>query len=178
MVDLRRCFLWGMVLIYFALRQGLEDLVYNVFSHNLEYINSIPWRARLWYCGNTLAVLSRTEVLVWILSAVGLIAFWRADRMKSFLFAAGWIIASLVGVSAEWILLPALFSTTASRALPDGGGWRRALCRSRFSGNGFLTWCRKTVLSTTLAVLPLVAIYPFLFCAYAGTSGEADLSWK
>ena len=100
---------WGLIAIYFYLRHGLSDLIYNVFTHNLEYIHAIPWSARWQLCLATLASLSRTEALVWILSLAGLAALGLTGRMKWLVFLAGWMVASMVGVSASGYFFPHYF---------------------------------------------------------------------
>ena len=154
--------IWGSIAIYFFLRQGLGDLVDNVFTHNLEYIHTIPWSVRLRFCLHTLATLARTEALVWILSAAGLVAMCLTGRMKCLLFLAGWMVASLVGVGASGYffphyfqqLLPALslMAALGAKALYNAHFWKRNP-----------SWSRAAVVGTLSAILPVVVICPFLF---------------
>jgi hypothetical protein len=153
---------WGFIAIYFFLRQGLGDLVDNVFTHNLEYIHAIPWSVRLRFCLHTLAILARTQALVWILSAAGLIAMCLTGRMKCLLFLAGWMVTSMVGVGASGYffphyfqqLLPALslMAALGAEALYGAHFWKQVPA-----------WSRAAIVGTLSAILSALAIYPFLF---------------
>jgi hypothetical protein len=153
---------WGFIAIYFFLRQGLGDLVNNVFTHNLEYIHTLPWLVRLRFCLHTLTILAQTQALVWILSAAGLIAMCLTGRMKCLLFLAGWMVTSMVGVGASGYffphyfqqLLPALslMAALGAKALYNAHFWKRNP-----------SWSRATVVGALSAILPVVVICPFLF---------------
>jgi hypothetical protein len=153
---------WGLIAIYFSLRQGLGDLVNNVFTHNLEYINAIPWPARLTFCAQTLATLSQTQALVWLLSAAGFIALYLTGRVRLLLFLAGWLVTSLVGMSASGYFFPHYFqqtlpvlsvlATLGAEALSKAHFWKRVPA-----------WGRGAIAGAMLVVLPVVVIYPFIF---------------
>jgi hypothetical protein len=153
---------WGLIAIYFYLHQGLAALVENVLTHNLQYINAVPWPTRLTLCGRTLAILARSQALVWLLAAAGFIALYRAGRMKLLLFLAGWLVTSLMGISASGYFYPhyfqqmlpvlSLLAALGAEALYRAGGWTR-----------FPAWSRGAAVGALLAVLPAIAIYPFLF---------------
>ena len=66
-----------------ALRHGLADLVYNVFTHNLEYVQVMPWSARLTKLARTLGVLARSESVVWLLAAIGFVALGRTKQVEA-----------------------------------------------------------------------------------------------
>jgi 4-amino-4-deoxy-L-arabinose transferase-like glycosyltransferase len=153
---------WGSIAIYFFLRQGLGDLVDNVFTHNLEYLHTIPWRVRLRFCMNTLAILARTQALVWILSAAGLIAMCLTGRMKCLLFLAGWMVTSMVGVGASGYFFPHYF-----QQLLPALSLMAALGAEALYGAHFLkrnpVWSRAAIVSTLSVIMPVVVIYPFLF---------------
>ena len=68
------------------LRHGLHDFIYDVFTHNLEYIKTIPWPVRLNYCIGTLKTLSGSQMLVWIFSAIGFVMLSYPNRLKYFCF--------------------------------------------------------------------------------------------
>src|SRR4029077_8390916 len=70
----------GIIGFYFWTRHGLSQLVDNVFTHNLEYIAAMTWSDRLHFCSETVGSLTRAETLVWIFSAVGLIALIVAGK--------------------------------------------------------------------------------------------------
>src|ERR1051326_5470585 len=62
---------WGVIGGYFHSRGGLKDLIYNVLTHNLEYVHAMPWKFRLKLCQQTLTELSKTEWLGWMLAIAG-----------------------------------------------------------------------------------------------------------
>jgi hypothetical protein len=154
--------IWGGISAYFFLRHGLADLVYNVFTHNLEYIHAIPWSRRLAYCRETLAALWPAQGPVWIFSAACFVALFAARRIKWLLFLAGWMVTSMIGVSASGYffphyfqqLLPVLSVTGAlgAEALDNAGFWKK--CPA---------WIRHTLLGGLIVIPPVIVIYPFLF---------------
>jgi hypothetical protein len=153
---------WGLIAIYFSLRHGLGDLVYNVFTHNLEYIHVIPWWVRLKFCLHTLTTLSQTQTLVWILSAVGFIALYMTRRMRLLLFLGGWMVTSMVGVSASGYFFPhyfqqmlpvlSLMAVLGAEALYGVYFWRM-----------IPAWSRGVMVGAMLIILPVIVIYPFIF---------------
>jgi len=154
--------IWGLIAIYFSLHRALGDLIYNVFTHNLEYISAIPWSVRLRYCMSTLATLSRTQALVWMLSVAGLVALLGTGRKTVFLFLAGWTATSMLGVSASGYFFPHYFQQMIPVLSVTTALGAKALHDARFWGM-LPYWRRKTVLAILLAALPVIGIYPFLF---------------
>jgi hypothetical protein len=153
---------WSIIIAYFFVRHGLTDLVYNVFTHNLEYIHAISWSQRLYYWRHTLATLGPALPLVGIFSAASFVALLAAGRMKLLLFLAGWMVSSLIGVCASGYffphyfqqLLPALSVTAAlgAEALDDAGFSRK-----------IPAWIRRSTLVALIVVLPVIVICPFIF---------------
>jgi 4-amino-4-deoxy-L-arabinose transferase-like glycosyltransferase len=150
----------GIVGVYFWTRHGLSELTDNVFTHNLEYIGAMTWSDRLQFCAETVARLARTETLVWVFSAAGLIALVVAGRGKWFAFLTGWLITSMIGVSVSGYFFPHYFQ----QLLPPlaliavfGAQWLSELrpWRSR--------WISQMVFGLLLVVLPLKTLWPFWF---------------
>jgi hypothetical protein len=152
----------GFVLLYFWIRGGLHEFVVNVFTHNLEYIGVVGAWARIEYCWGTLAILARTQMIVWAFAAVGLVALLRSTRARWSIFLVAWLFTSAIGVSASGYffphyfqqLLPPLALTAAA-----GAEWFSALNFLKI----FPLWARRSALSLTLAVLPIITLWPFLF---------------
>ncbi len=152
----------GLVVLYFWRRDGLREFVDNVFTHNLEYIGAVGPSARLEYCWGTLTTLVRTQALVWVFAAVGLIALVTSGRVKWFFFVAGWLITSILGVSASGYFFPhyfqqllppfALAAAVGAEAIAAIKSWRI-----------FPVWSRRAALCLVLAILPAVTLWPFLF---------------
>ena len=150
----------GIIGLYFWTRHGLGELVDNVFTHNLEYIGAMTWSDRLQFCSEALTRLARTELLAWIFFAAGLIALIVAGKGKWFAFLAGWLITSMIGVSASGYFFPhyfqqllpplALIAVFGAQWLSEFRPWRS----SRIPG---------ALLSLVLAVLPLKTLWPFWF---------------
>ncbi|HST30372.1 MAG TPA: glycosyltransferase family 39 protein [Chthoniobacterales bacterium] len=151
---------FGLIALYFWIRGGLSSLVENVITHNLEYIGAMTWSDRIDFCLGTLRALARSEAIVWILSAVGLIALVVAGRMKWLAFLAGWLIASAIGVSASGYFFPHYFQ----QLLPPlalvaifGAQWVSEFRPWRNS------WVPRAVISLFLIALPLRTLWPFWF---------------
>jgi Dolichyl-phosphate-mannose-protein mannosyltransferase len=154
--------IWGFIGSYFMLRHGLKDFIYNVFTHNLEYIKTIPWSVRLEYCIETLKTLSHSQLLIWFFSALGLAMLCISKKTKIFLFLTASMVASLVGVSMSGYffshyfqqLLPVLCLTAVFGAVELEGAsfWKAVPARSR-----------RAILGLALFILPVIAVYPFIF---------------
>ncbi|MEY2600992.1 MAG: hypothetical protein QOJ36_311 [Verrucomicrobiota bacterium] len=150
----------GIVGLYFWTRHGLSELIDNVFTHNLEYIGAMTWSDRLQFCSETIARLARTETLVWIFSAMGLITLVITRKEKWFVFLAGWLITSMIGVSASGYFFPHYFQ----QLLPPlaliaafGAQWLSELRPWRSS------WIPSALFGLLLVVLPLKTLWPFWF---------------
>ena len=155
------------VLLYFWRRGGLHEFVDNVFTHNLEYISGVGASARLEYCWGTLTILARTQVIVWAFAAVGLLWLFASERAKWSLFLGGWLITSMIGVSASGYFFPHYFQQLLAASVTAAGAeWVSAV---KWWQN-FPLWSRNAALSLMLAVLPAITLWPFLFTY---TSAEA-----
>jgi len=150
----------GIIALYFWTRHGLSALIDNVFTHNLEYIGAMTWSDRLHFCSETLTRLARAQTLAWIFAAAGLIALIVAGKAKSFLFLAGWLITSAIGVSASGYFFPHYFQ----QLLPPlaltgvfGAEWLSELRPWRSS------WIPRALFGLLLVVLPLKTLWPFWF---------------
>jgi 4-amino-4-deoxy-L-arabinose transferase-like glycosyltransferase len=151
---------WGGIAGYFHARNGLGALVYNVLTHNLEYINAIPWTERLKLCEKTLGELARTQGIAWLFAIIGLIAVWRTGRTAQVLFLAQWLVAGVLGVSASGYFFPHYFQ----QLLPTLCALA-ALGAEAISKAGFLqrasAW-RNGMLGAGLLALPGIFVTPFL----------------
>jgi 4-amino-4-deoxy-L-arabinose transferase-like glycosyltransferase len=150
----------GIIALYFWTRHGLSELVDNVFTHNLEYIGAMTWSDRLQFCSETVARLARAETVVWVFSVAGLFALMIARKGKWFAFLAGWLITSMIGVSASGYFFPHYFQ----QLLPPltliavfGGEWLSELRPWRSS------WIPGALFGLLLIVLPLKTLWPFWF---------------
>jgi hypothetical protein len=152
----------GLVLLYFWRQGGLDEFVDNVFTHNLEYIGGVGASARLEYCWGTLTMLARTQSIVWVFAAVGLAGLLTFGRTKWCFFVAGWLITSVIGVSASGYFFPHYFQQLLPPlALAAGAGAERIAAIK--SWQILPVWSRRAAVSLTLAVLPAITLWPFLF---------------
>jgi hypothetical protein len=155
-------FIWSIIAAYFFLRHGLADFIYNVFTHNLEYIHTLPWSHRLIYCRQTLATLCPTQALIWIFSMACLAALFAAKRIKLLLFLAGWMVASLIGAGASGYFFPHYFQQLLPALSVAAALGAEALDDARFWKN-FPVWSRRTMLGGLVAIPSVIAICPFIF---------------
>jgi hypothetical protein len=153
---------WGLLAIYFFFQHGLGDFIYNVFTQNLGYIRTKPWAPSRELCLRTLASLFHTQALVWALAAAGMVALGMSGRTKWLLFLAGWLVTSLIGVSASGFYFPHYFQQLLPVISLAGVLGAEAVCAARF-WRQVPAWGRKAVLGATLIILPAITIYPFLF---------------
>jgi 4-amino-4-deoxy-L-arabinose transferase-like glycosyltransferase len=145
---------------YFAYRNGLNDLVYNVITHNLEYIRSIPWNVRLTYCLRRLSIISRSEILVWCSSIAGFAMLWKSGMKKNFFFLLGWLLASAAGVSAsgyyfqhyflQWVPVLCITAAIGAEKLEHASFWRTTPMPNR-----------QAILCAMLMILPCIVLFPY-----------------
>jgi len=153
---------WGLVLIWFWCLHGLGDFVYNVLTHNLAYIQSVPWRYRPLNFWRTIDQLQGSELTVWLLGAAGIMALAWRRRFDWLFFVLTTGVAEAIGVSASGYYFPHYFQQ-----------WLPALALCAAAGAGGLDqarlatliphWIRRPVLLLILAAPLAVALYPFLF---------------
>jgi 4-amino-4-deoxy-L-arabinose transferase-like glycosyltransferase len=159
----------GFVVLYFWSQGGLHEFIENVFTHNLQYIGATEVSARLEYCWETLTTLARTQAIVWVFAAVGLVALFTSGSTNWFLFIAGWLITSMLGVSASGYFFPHYFQ----QLLPPLT-LAAAVGAERVTGfkswTIFPLWSRCAAVVLALTVLPTITLWPFLF---SYTSAEA-----
>jgi len=152
----------ALVVLYFWRRGGLTEFVDNVFTHNLDYIRSIRASERLEYCWGMLTSLARTQTVAWVFAAAGLAVLFRTGPAKWFVFVAGWLLTSCIGVSASGYFFPHYFQQLLpplALAAAAGAGWFAAIPVWKI----IPTWARWTALSLVLALLPGITLWPFLF---------------
>lgn len=152
----------GVVVLYFFAHDGLRDFVENVFTHNLQYIGAVPVSSRFEYCWGTLATLARTQTIVWLFAAVGLIGLFTTGKVTWSALLTGWLIASVIGASASGYFFPHYFQQLLPPlALAAAAGADR-LHSARFLR--FLPRAStRAILVAVLAILPAVTLWPFLF---------------
>src|SRR5258708_18600285 len=121
-------------------------------------MGAMTWGDRFRFCGETLLRLSPSELLIWAFAAVGLVAL--AANKKWFLFLAGWLITSAIGITAggyffphyfqQWLPPLALLSILGAAWLSELDFWKRS-------------WIPRAALVLLLLVLPLKTLWPFWF---------------
>src|SRR6266513_3774621 len=140
----------GLVLLYFWREGGLYEFVDNVVTHNLKYIGGVGASARLEYCWGTLTILARTQSVVWVFAAAGLAGLLTSGRAKWCFFVAGWLITSVIGVSASGYFFPHYFQQLLpplTLAAAAGAEWVAAAGLWKFVP----AWRRRAALSLMLA---------------------------
>jgi len=154
--------IWILIAGWFAMHHGLNDFIYNVFTHNLEYIQVIPWATRLGYCRHTLQSLAGSQALIWLFAGAALIALWKTKRKRYLWFLAGWLLAGLAGTSASGYYFPHYFqplipvlclaAALGAEMLEAAPFWKSAPVMAR-------QW----ILVVALAALPVAELSPFEF---------------
>jgi hypothetical protein len=152
---------WGIIAIYFQCQHALGALIENVFTHNLEYVNANPFARRLMFCRNTLADLSSSQALVWLISAAGLVALALSGRIRWLLFLGGWLATSALGVSASGYFFPHYFQQLLPPLALGAAIAAKALNGAQTSAF-ILHLSRRVILSVLLLILPAITIFPFL----------------
>jgi 4-amino-4-deoxy-L-arabinose transferase-like glycosyltransferase len=150
----------GLICFYFWIRGGLSQLVENVLTHNLEYIGAMTWGDRFHFCTDTLARLAPSELLVWVFAFAGLLSLVATKQFKSLTFVLGWLIASVIGISAsgyffphyfqQWLPPLVLMSIFGAKRLSELNFWKGS-------------WISRAAFALLLAALPLKTFWPFWF---------------
>ncbi len=147
---------------YFWLENGWHDFIYNVLFHNLDYIGALTAADRVANLKDAVSDLSKSQALIWVFSIVGIaILFWLRE-LKWLLFLSLWLMTSAVGVNASGYFFPHYFQALLpvfSLAAAIGAS---GLDSARF-WDGVPALCRRAALVFALALLPGMAMWPFLF---------------
>jgi hypothetical protein len=153
---------WVFIGSYFMLRHGLNDFIYNVFTHNLEYVQAIPWSARLEYGIATLKTISRSQMLIWIFSAAGFASLCITGKSKTFLYLAAWLVASIVGAGAGGYFFPHYFQQLLPVLCLAAALGAEGLENAHF-WKAIPSWGKHSILCASLFILPVIVVRPFLF---------------
>ncbi len=152
----------GLVVLYFFAHGGLRDFVENVFTHNLQYVGAVPVSSRFEYCWGTLTTLARTQTIVWLFAAVGLIGLLKSRKLTWFALLTGWLITSLIGASVSGYFFPHYFQQLLpplALAAAAGADRLHSARPLRFLPHG----TGRALLAVLLAILPAVTLWPFSF---------------
>jgi hypothetical protein len=147
---------------YFAAHKGFGAFADNVLLYNLQYIHAIPWAARWLACKGTISELSTTQAVTWFMAVSGFTVLLASRRNRLFLFFAGWLITSFIGVSASGYFFPHYFQ----QLLPVLAIVAVIGARFFFSLDRFKvvpSWARGCAIAIALAALPAATLYPFIF---------------
>ena len=153
---------FGVVVLYFFAQGALHDFVDNVFTHNLQYVGAVPAFSRLEYCWGTLKTIARTQAIVWLFAATGLVGLFKSGKITWSALLTGWLITSMIGASASGYFFPHYFQQLLPPlALAGAAGASRldTLNFSRILPHG----SRCALLAFMLAILPAITLWPFLF---------------
>lgn len=153
-------FVWLLIAGYFFLRGGFSDLLYNVLTHNLEYIHATPWSERMKLCAETLTRLSRVQAIAWGFAALGIVAAARQPSRSSLLLLVGWLAASFGGVSASGYYFPHYFQQLLPAIALASGFGAQAVARG-LARKGISKYACGAVVAALLALLPLATWLPF-----------------
>lgn len=153
---------WAAIVSYFALHHALGDFSYNVFTHNLEYVQGVSWPRRWNYLLSTVKSLAHDEALVWLLSATGLIGLFVRGRIKECVFLLAWLAASLMGVSASGYYFPHYFQQWLPALCLTAALGAEALDRAAFLETS-RRWLRRASLTAALIVPVILILCPYLF---------------
>jgi len=153
---------WLAILLYFAIHHAVHDFIYNVFTHNFEYVQGVSGERRQNYLGDTLKSLAKDEAPVWLASVIGIIWLFVSGRRKEFLFLVLWLVASAAGVSASGYYFPHYFQQLLPALCMAAALGVDALDR-RASLKSIPIVPRRAALTVAVTVLMLVMLWPFLF---------------
>jgi MFS family permease len=160
---------WGVVMAWFLSQHAGPEFVHSVLFHNLDYIGTVSPADRLAHFKEAVASLFKSQAIIWLLAFFGSVVLLQRRQRKWFMFLMLWLMTSAVGVNASGFFLPHYFQSLLAplslAAAFGAAGLEKARGWARAPG-----WLRRAVLTGGLALLPAVAMFPFLF---RYTAGEA-----
>jgi hypothetical protein len=155
-------FLWGAVLVWFLLQNAGHEFIYNVLLHNLDYVAGLPAAYRLAYFKQAVAGLCKTQAMLWLFALIGGVVLLRRRQVGWFLYLLAWFVSAAVGVNASGYFFPhyfqALLPALSMAAAIGASGLERLTGWAAAPG-----WGLRGTLLTAQALLPALAMFPFLF---------------
>jgi hypothetical protein len=153
---------WGGVMVYFLLEHAGRQFVNSVLLHNLDYLGVLAPADRLAHFKDAVAGLFKSQAILWFFAFAGSVVLLERRQRKWFMFLMLWMMTSAVGVNTSGYFLPHYFQSLlpplslaaamGASGLESARGW--ALAPGRL---------RRATLLGALALLPAVAMSPFLF---------------
>jgi hypothetical protein len=153
---------WGGVMAYFLLNHAGPAFLHSVVLHNLDDIGLLGPTERLAHFKEAVANLCQSQAIIWLFCIAGGANLLGRHQRRWFSFLLLWALTSAVGVNISGSFLPhyfqsllpplALAAALGAASLENARGWMLAPA-----------WLRRAVLVGALAVLPAVAMFPFLF---------------
>jgi hypothetical protein len=153
---------WSIIVGYFYFNGALNDLVYNVFTHNFEYVRTLSFTERLNNLENTLATLARSQALIWIFAIVGLTAVCLRRKKTVFIFVTGWLISGVVGASASGYYFPHYFQQMLPALTVLAIFGIKVLYEANILGR-VPPLGRKMICTIAVVILPCYTLYPYVF---------------
>ena len=153
---------WAVIAGYFFLRGGFDQFVYNVFTHNFQYVSALPGPVRWANFQQTISALRPSQITVWIFAGASLFMLRPIGGWKWLLFVMGWLMTSLIGTAASGYFFPHYFQqllpALALAALLGG---------ERISQLPWLGWAPLALRRSAFALILVIpfgtVFYPFLF---------------
>lgn len=152
---------WLIIAAWFFFHRGFDDFLYQVLTHNLQYVRSLSFAERWRNLTSTLGRLSAAQLLTSGMAALSLTAPRILGGWKWLAFVFGWLATGFVGVSASGQFFPHYFQ----QLVP-------ALCLAAAIGAEGLIQARplaqrsrrvlRVALTALLLLFPAQALYPYL----------------
>lgn len=152
---------WLIIAAWFFVHRGFDDFLYQVLTHNLQYVKSLSLAERWWNFTHYLGRLRAAQLVAWGMAALSLAAPRILGGWKWLAFVFGWLVTSFVGVSASGQFFPHYFQ----QLVP-------ALCLAAAIGAEWLIQARplaqrsrripRVALTALLLLFPAQALYPYL----------------
>jgi len=153
---------WGLIAGYFYINGALSDLVYNVFTHNFDYVRALSIAERLNNLENTLSTLAKSQAVIWIFALAGLTAACLRRNKTIFFFVTGWLVSGMVGASASGYYFPHYFQQMLPALAVLAIFGVKVMHEADFFGR-VPSLGRIIICATAVAILPCYTVYPFIF---------------
>lgn len=151
---------WLIIASWFYFHRGFDEFVYQVLTHNLQYVRSLSFTERWRNFTAILGRLSAGQLLVLAMASLSLAGRQILGGWKGLAFVFGWLMTSFAGVSASGQFFPHYFQ----QLVP-------ALCLAAAIGAEWLIQARpfaqrprgvlRVALTALLLLLPAQALYPY-----------------
>jgi len=151
---------WAVIVGGFLAAGALPEMVYNVFTHNLEYVSALSVEMRIERLLAALRLLFASQSALWLLGGTGIALVLGAGERRLAAYLIGWLALSAVGTSAGGHYFPHYFQQLLP-PLAFAAGAAAERIRAAKPWRGAPSWVRGAVVAAVVAAQPALVLASF-----------------